>query len=644
MDKIRQAIDIHRSSVPSTSIRVDRSVDTVSAASEIYEADVYVAYRQYTKAKRVLLKALEQEPHRADLKLKLLNILFITRDIDGFMEQFQEAADLLKRCFPEGWQKAIQMGANMAPEKLVAILDTLESHSMTDDSKGRSETSTVESETNVVPPSVESPSSRVNTESSSQTLDYSTDDTLIASADQYVPKKLLDAWNLIDQPDAESKQHQSERSETVNANGLSEAATEDAEVSPIAPKNRGFSGRHGVANVIGVMAIAAIVSTVAVYHDQLGVADTLFASQPEHSSSTQTSQATVTSTDVTDSSQSFEANSEKSGSAGNNLSSSQSVNVVEEASLISNENTDMASETPLVADEGLAIDTAVIEDDYTQAHTPSNGGGDEVGSAVNITELLVEAESYRESRRLTLPEGENAYATYQLVLKHDPANSAAMRGIAGIGDDYEVLAKQALQKGDVSQSEALISRGLGVVPEHTGLIGLQKELERSLPVVDLTSQSVESDEGSDQLLDQIVKMQEQIDYLFERGAADASKVQQRDEYIEQLSSQVSQLLEQQKTREALRLVQSGLRVMPEHSELLAQQDKIKDIIEQRKEGSREATRFVDGLVAQAQQHREKGELEEAMQLVLVGLRLMHNHRPLLDLRDVLVRELQQASS
>ncbi|ARN75931.1 FimV/HubP family polar landmark protein [Oceanicoccus sagamiensis] len=54
----------------------------------IAEADIYVAYGRYQQAIDLLRSALEQEPERSDLHVKLLEVYIETRDKPGFQQQY----------------------------------------------------------------------------------------------------------------------------------------------------------------------------------------------------------------------------------------------------------------------------------------------------------------------------------------------------------------------------------------------------------------------------------------------------------------------------------------------------------------------------------------------------------------------------
>ncbi|MGK0499140.1 MAG: pilus assembly protein FimV [Oceanicoccus sp.] len=55
----------------------------------ISEADIYVAYGRYQQAVDLLRNAIDKEPERADLQVKLLEVYVETRDKSGFQQQYQ---------------------------------------------------------------------------------------------------------------------------------------------------------------------------------------------------------------------------------------------------------------------------------------------------------------------------------------------------------------------------------------------------------------------------------------------------------------------------------------------------------------------------------------------------------------------------
>ncbi len=64
----------------------------------IGEADIYIAYGRYPQAVSLLLGALEEDPNRSDVRLKLLEVYAETKDEQGFESHMNE---LLTRCDDE---------------------------------------------------------------------------------------------------------------------------------------------------------------------------------------------------------------------------------------------------------------------------------------------------------------------------------------------------------------------------------------------------------------------------------------------------------------------------------------------------------------------------------------------------------------
>lgn len=78
------------------------------------EAEVYLAYGRYDQAQQVVAKALEQEPHRGDLHLKLMEVMALTHDTDGFESQARQLRAQVGDDDPN-WQRAQEMGREFLP-------------------------------------------------------------------------------------------------------------------------------------------------------------------------------------------------------------------------------------------------------------------------------------------------------------------------------------------------------------------------------------------------------------------------------------------------------------------------------------------------------------------------------------------------
>jgi pilus assembly protein FimV len=64
--------------------------DTAQPSDVVSEADIYIAYGRFPQAISFLENAIESEPERADVRLKLMEVYVETKDLDGFAEQGRE--------------------------------------------------------------------------------------------------------------------------------------------------------------------------------------------------------------------------------------------------------------------------------------------------------------------------------------------------------------------------------------------------------------------------------------------------------------------------------------------------------------------------------------------------------------------------
>ncbi|HHC72263.1 MAG TPA: hypothetical protein ENK54_05135 [Thiotrichales bacterium] len=95
---------------------IDSLQDETSEADPLSEADVYIAYGRYRQAEELIRQAIALQPQRLELKQKLLEILFATRDVDAYTALARELADQgLEKKDPKGWERVLSMGAKLAP-------------------------------------------------------------------------------------------------------------------------------------------------------------------------------------------------------------------------------------------------------------------------------------------------------------------------------------------------------------------------------------------------------------------------------------------------------------------------------------------------------------------------------------------------
>jgi len=81
----------------------------------ISEADVYLAYGRHQQAEDILREALEKEPDRHEIKLKMLEVFFAAKNRESFEQQAQELHDALGNESDPIWAKVVTMGAQLCP-------------------------------------------------------------------------------------------------------------------------------------------------------------------------------------------------------------------------------------------------------------------------------------------------------------------------------------------------------------------------------------------------------------------------------------------------------------------------------------------------------------------------------------------------
>jgi len=80
------------------------------------EADVFIAYKRYSQAEEMLNAALEAEPDRAELKLKLMEVYYATENKAKFEKLAAELHESLGDESSALWEKAELMGKELCPD------------------------------------------------------------------------------------------------------------------------------------------------------------------------------------------------------------------------------------------------------------------------------------------------------------------------------------------------------------------------------------------------------------------------------------------------------------------------------------------------------------------------------------------------
>lgn len=79
------------------------------------EADVYLAYRRFDKAEELLKQAIQDDPRRNDLVLKLLEVYAASGNAEAFTLQAEALQGTLGESDHEVWDKVVVMGRRVAP-------------------------------------------------------------------------------------------------------------------------------------------------------------------------------------------------------------------------------------------------------------------------------------------------------------------------------------------------------------------------------------------------------------------------------------------------------------------------------------------------------------------------------------------------
>ncbi len=93
-----------------------------------------------------------------------------------------------------------------------------------------------------------------------------------------------------------------------------------------------------------------------------------------------------------------------------------------------------------------------------------------------IDNLIENAEVNLLVGRLTEPPGSNASDSYKEVLKLQPGNRKAKKGLEKIAEQYFKQAQYFFNNGDTAQANMHLQTGLHVLPNHQGLLAFQEKI------------------------------------------------------------------------------------------------------------------------------------------------------------------------
>jgi pilus assembly protein FimV len=102
-------------------VRTDETISSETAVNldqgdPLAEADFHMAYGLYDQAADLVRIAIQREPHRRDLKLKLLEVFFVWGNKEQFIATARELSDTRAGAEQGEWEKIVIMGKQIAPE------------------------------------------------------------------------------------------------------------------------------------------------------------------------------------------------------------------------------------------------------------------------------------------------------------------------------------------------------------------------------------------------------------------------------------------------------------------------------------------------------------------------------------------------
>jgi len=97
-------------------ISADSAVN-LDQADPIAESDFHMAYGLYDQAADLLTRAVESEPERKDLRMKLLEVYFIWESQEGFLREAEALQQQIGDTADPDWNKVLIMGKQICPDE-----------------------------------------------------------------------------------------------------------------------------------------------------------------------------------------------------------------------------------------------------------------------------------------------------------------------------------------------------------------------------------------------------------------------------------------------------------------------------------------------------------------------------------------------
>ncbi|MFJ1260039.1 FimV/HubP family polar landmark protein, partial [Cupriavidus sp. CuC1] len=115
-----QSVDTSQHSVFGADFRIGNNVAEANEVDPIAEADVYIAYGRDVQAEEILREALQQNPERQAIRLKLMEIYNTRQDVEGFRVIAEE---MFAQTGGHGaeWAQATEMGRSLDPSNALYL-------------------------------------------------------------------------------------------------------------------------------------------------------------------------------------------------------------------------------------------------------------------------------------------------------------------------------------------------------------------------------------------------------------------------------------------------------------------------------------------------------------------------------------------
>ncbi len=147
--------------------------------------------------------------------------------------------------------------------------------------------------------------------------------------------------------------------------------------------------------------------------------------------------------------------------------------------LLSNGNKqgDKKLDEPVVADNA----TTVVEAEAGNIEQKlADTGSETLNTTETIAQLLQQASEDVSALRLTKPEGNNAVQKYQDILKLDPDNADADKGLINVAEKYLVLTKNNIQSEELEKAKQYLDLAKVISPDHPEIAAIEKRLSKDI--------------------------------------------------------------------------------------------------------------------------------------------------------------------